>query len=153
MTLFAATVIAVGYPFVRANPALAFSSFRVQSIRPPWQSIWALLDSFYGYGLVPLDMRNLDGLAGPLWETRLPWTWIGLAFVALYLWLYTRPYDWRSAHAGRLRRRERAPFFLYAGLSPGTCRGVGLHRPASAHPARVLLALLLSFVNFVEANA
>ena len=89
-------VVGVGYPFVAANPKLALSSFRVQSIRPPWQSVWAMLDGFYGYGLVPLDMRNLAGLAGPLWATRLPWGWITLAFALVYLWLYTRPYDWRA---------------------------------------------------------
>ena len=44
-------------------------------------------------------MRNLSGLAsGGQWESRLPWGLITLAFVLLYLWLYTRRYDW-----GRVR--------------------------------------------------
>ena len=155
VAIFFATVIGVGYPFVRANPALAFSSFRIQSIRPPWQSIWALFDSFYGYGLVPLDMRNLDGLAGPLWESRLPWTWIGLAFAALYLWLYTRPYDWRQARtpiafsgAGVIL------LFLYSkGWSPQFLLWVLVFIALLLPTLRgVLLALLLSLVNFVEAD-
>ena len=80
------------------NPQLALSSFRINAIRPPWQSIWALLDGYYGYGLVPIDMRNLQGLAaGGQWQTRLPWGLIGLGFAALYLWLYTRRYDWARA--------------------------------------------------------
>ncbi|MCB0114210.1 MAG: hypothetical protein KDD84_08965 [Caldilineaceae bacterium] len=91
---FAVTVVAVAYPIVGTNLDLALSSFRVQSIRPPWQSLWAVLDGYFSFGLVPLDMRNLAGLAGPLWESRLPWMWISLAFVILYAWLYTRPYDW-----------------------------------------------------------
>lgn len=94
--IFAATVVAVALPFVWRNPALAFSSLRVQDIRPPWQSIWALLDGYYGYGLVPLDVRNLAGLSGPLWESSLPWTLITALFVLAFLWLYTRPYDWRQ---------------------------------------------------------
>ncbi len=94
--LFAATIVGVGYPFVRANPALALSSLRVQSIRPPWESLWALLDGYFGYGLVPLDMRNLAGLDGPLWQSSLPWGAISLGFGLLYLWLYTRPYDWQQ---------------------------------------------------------
>ncbi|MCL4832147.1 MAG: hypothetical protein KJZ86_06885 [Caldilineaceae bacterium] len=93
--LFAATVVGVGLPLVWRNPALALSSLRVQSIRPPWESIWALLDGYYGYGLVPLDMRNLAGLDGPLWQSSLPWGVISLGFGLLYLWLYTRPYDWQ----------------------------------------------------------
>ena len=155
VALFLLTVIGLGYPFVRANPALAFSSFRIQSIRPPWQSIWALFDSFYGYGLVPLDMRNLNGLAGPLWESRLPWTWIGLAFAALYLWLYTRPYDWRQTRtpvafsgAGIIL------LFLYSkGWSPQFLLWVLVFIALLLPSLRgVLVAILLSLVNFVEAN-
>ncbi len=105
--LFALTIVGVGYPFVRANPALALSSLRVQSIRPPWESLWALLDGYFGYGLVPLDMRNLAGLDGPFWQSSLPWGAITLAFGLLYLWLYTRAYDWqqpRTPIASRIAR-------------------------------------------------
>ena len=105
--LFGLTIVGVGYPFVQANPALALSSLRIQRIRPPWESLWALLDGYYGYGLVPLDMRNLAGLDGPLWQSRLPWGLITLAFGLLYLWLYTRPYDWQ---------RPRTPI-AFAGVS------------------------------------
>lgn len=92
--LFMTVVVAVGYPVVRHNPALAFSSFQIQGLRPPWQSIWALIDGFHGYGLVPIDMRNLVALETRTWETRIPWTLISIAFVAIWLWLYTRRYDW-----------------------------------------------------------
>ena len=92
----AAAVIGFGYPLVGGNPALAFSSLRANSIRPPWQSLWAVLDGYYGFGQVPLDMRNLAGLDGPLWQSHLPWTAITLAFGLLFLWLYTRAYDWEQ---------------------------------------------------------
>ena len=92
----AAAVVGFGYPLVGGNPALAFSSLRANSIRPPWQSLWAVLDGYYGFGQVPLDMRNLAGLEGPLWQSSLPWTAITLAFGLLFLWLYTRPYDWKQ---------------------------------------------------------
>ena len=93
--IFAAVVVGVGLPLAHFNPRLALSSFTVNSLRPPWQSLWALIDGFYGFGLVPVDMRNLQGLAaGGQWESRLPWGLITLAFVLLYLWLYTRRYDW-----------------------------------------------------------
>ncbi|MCC9078905.1 hypothetical protein FKZ61_022685 [Litorilinea aerophila] len=153
--IFLATVVGVGYPFVRHNPALAFSSFQVQSIRPPWQSLWALLDGFYGYGLVPLDMRNLAGLGGPLWESRLPWTWIGLGFALLYLYLYTRPYDWQHprtplAFAGA----SVILLFLYSkGWSPQFLLWI-LVFIALLQPGLygVLVGSLLSLTNFVEAN-
>ncbi|MEZ4709695.1 MAG: hypothetical protein R3A44_20975 [Caldilineaceae bacterium] len=94
--LFAAVIVGVGYPLVAANPSLALSSLRIQSIRPPWQTIWALLDGYYEAGIVPLRMDNLVGLAAPLWQSSLPWNIITLLFGLLYLWLYTRPYDWTA---------------------------------------------------------
>ncbi|MEM7130621.1 MAG: hypothetical protein AAF702_30130 [Chloroflexota bacterium] len=105
--IFVGGVVAIGYPVVRQNPALALSSFQVQGLRPPWQSIWALIDGFYGYGLVPIDMRNLVSLETLTWESRIPWRLVSLAFVGIYLWLYTRPYDWE---------RPRTPV-AFAGIS------------------------------------
>jgi len=92
--LFLGVVVGLGYPLAQGNVELALSSFRVNSIRPPWQSVWALIDGYYDYGLVPLNMRNLVGLQTAQWESVLPWSWITLAFGLLYLWLYTRRYDW-----------------------------------------------------------
>lgn len=153
--IFAAVVVGVGYPFVRANPALAFSSFRIQSIRPPWQSAWALIDGFYGYGLVPLDMRNLDGLAGPLWQSRIPWGLVGTAFAALYLWLYTRPYDWSRVRTPlALSAASVILLFLYSkGWSPQFLIWVLVFIALLLPTARgVVVAVMLSLVNFVEAN-
>lgn len=153
--IFLAVVVGVSYPYVRANPALALSSFRVQSIRPPWQSVWALIDGFYGYGLVPLDMRNLDGLNASLWESRIPWGAVGLAFAALYLWLYTRPYDWsRVRTALALSAAGVILLFLYSkGWSPQFLVWVLVFISLLLPTLRgVVVAILLSLVNFVEAN-
>ncbi len=94
--IVAAAVIGFGYPLVGGDPTFAFSSLAANSIRPPWQSLWAVLDGYYGFGQVPLDMRNLPGLDGPLWQSSLPWTAITIAFGLLFLWLYTRAYDWQQ---------------------------------------------------------
>lgn len=153
--VFVAIVGGVGYPLVRDNPALALSSFRIQSIRPPWQSLWAVLDGYFGYGLVPLDMRNLAGLNGPLWESHLPWGFITLGFVLVYLWLYTRPYDWR---------RPRTPIvfaaisviwlFLYSkGWSPQFVVWILAFIVLLLPTLRgVAIAIVLTAANFVEAN-
>ena len=92
--LFLGVVIGLGYPLAQGNTELALSSFRINSIRPPWQSVWALIDGYYDYGLVPLNMRNLAGLQTTQWASVLPWGFITVAFALLYLWLYTRRYDW-----------------------------------------------------------
>jgi hypothetical protein len=93
--IFVAVVVGVGLPLARFNLELALSSFRANSIRPPWQSLWALLDGYDSFGLVPIDMRNLAAFrAGGQWESHLPWGLITVAFLLAYLWLYTRRYDW-----------------------------------------------------------
>ncbi len=154
--IFAAVVVGVGLPLAHFNPRLALSSFTVNGLRPPWQSLWALLDGFYGFGLVPVDMRNLEGLAaGGQWTSHLPWGLITLAFVLLYLWLYTRRYDWE---------RVRTPIaftavsviwlFLYSkGWSPQFVVWIlaflVLLRP-DMHG--VLLAVALTALNFLESS-
>lgn len=91
---FALVVAGLGYVLVQGNLTLGLSSLRVNAIRSPWQSVWALFEGYYGFGLVPIDIRNLPGLEKSYWESSLPWAWLSAAFVALYLWVYTRHYDW-----------------------------------------------------------
>ena len=92
--VFFGVIVAVGYPLTQGDPALRFSLFQVNAIRPPWQSVWALLDGYTGMGDVRVDPRNLSGITVSQWQSGLPWGVITLAFIALYLWLYTRRYDW-----------------------------------------------------------
>ena len=154
--VFAGVVVGVGLPLARFNPALALSSFTVNNLRPPWQSVWALLDGFYGFGLVPIDMRNLRGLtAGAAWDSALPWTWITVGFALLYLWLYTRRYDWT---------RVRTPvaftalsviwLFLYSkGWSPQFVVWVlAFIVLLRTDMMGVLLALMLTLLNVLESS-
>ena len=155
MAILLAVIVGVGYPLVRANPALAFSSFRIQSIRPAWQSVWALIDGVYGYGLVPLDMRNLAGLSAPLAESRIPWGLVGLGFALLFLWLYTRPYAWSRVRTPlALTGSFVILLFLYSkGWSPQFLLWVIAFVALLLPTLRgVVLVVLLSVINAVEAG-
>ena len=139
------------------DPQLALSSFRINAIRPPWQSIWALLDGYYGYGLVPIDMRNLQGLAaGDQWQTRLPWGLIGMAFVAVYLWIYTRRYDWTGARGRQIVLTAVSVIwlFLYSkGWSPQFVVWIlALLVLLTPSMQGVVLAIALTAINFVEST-
>ncbi len=138
------------------NPQLALSSFRINAIRPPWQSIWALLDGYYGYGLVPIDMRNLQGLAtGGQWQTRLPWGLIGLAFAAIYLWLYTRRYDWARARTPIVFAAVSVIWlFLYSkGWSPQFIVWVlAFLVLLTPNMHGIVLAITLTAINFAEST-
>lgn len=95
--LFFIVVLSGGYWLVGGHTELALSSFQVNALRPPWESIWALMIGNYDWGRVPVDMRNLPALENPPSTPQLPWNWITLAFVLLYLWLYTRRYSWEDS--------------------------------------------------------
>ena len=154
--LFSVVVVAVGFPLARFNPTLALSSFRVNSIRPPWQSLWALLDGYYGFGLVPIDMRNLKSLAaGGQWETHLPWGVITLAFLALYLWLYTRRYDWTQPRTPIAFTAVSVVWlFLYSkGWSPQFIVWIAAFVVLLTPSLRgMLVVLALTALNFLEAQ-
>lgn len=152
--IFVGIIVGLGYALVGGRTDLAFSSLTINSIRPPWQSIWAVLDGFYGYGLVPLDMRNLTKLDQALWDSRLPWTWITLAFLALYLWLYTRRYDWdRLRTSVAFAAVSTIWLFLYSkGWSPQFLMWVLAFQVLLLPNLRgVVYAVVLSAINVIEA--
>jgi hypothetical protein len=155
VAVFLGTVMGLGYWLARGNAELALSSFKVNAMRPPWQSLWAVIDGYYGFGLVPADMRNMLALETRRWESHLPWLWITLGFMLLYLWLYTRRYDWE---------RVRTPvafsavsiiwLFLYSkGWSPQFLLWIlAFIVILTPDLLGMALAIALSLINFVEAD-
>jgi hypothetical protein len=92
---FALTVILLGLPFYLLNPRLVWGPFVISNAREPWETIWALLEGSYDYGIIPLDMRDLSWQ--PATTTgHLPWLLITLVFAAVFLFVYTRPIDWHQ---------------------------------------------------------
>lgn len=149
----AGTIAGLGYWLVDGRLELAFTSLTLNTNRSPWQTIWALLEGYTSYGLVPLDQRNLEGLNRTLWESRLPWTWITVGFLGLYLWLYTRRYDWaRQRTAVAFTGVSVLWLLLYSrGWSPQFLVWVLAFVVILMPSGRgVLLALTLTFLNVVE---
>jgi hypothetical protein len=63
--------------------------------RGAWQTVWALLDGYYGYGIVLGDRFDPN----PPFEvipSRVPWWIVNLAFAVLGLWLWTRRWRWND---------------------------------------------------------
>jgi len=80
----ALTVLAIAAPFLYLNPRLLLAPVDAQRIRPPWQTLWAILDGYYGFGVVPADVRDLAALDGPAWPSRVPALLPLLAFAVVY---------------------------------------------------------------------
>jgi hypothetical protein len=95
--VFGLTALAIELPFYLLNPRIAWGSLTMSGGREPWETVWALLEGKFGYGIAPLDMRDITwNPAAHYYTSSLPWLWITLAFGAVYLWAYTRPVDWKD---------------------------------------------------------
>jgi hypothetical protein len=153
--VFFATILAIGLPFYFINPRLVLASPRMAASRAPWETVWALLEGEYGYGIIAADMRDLTRIGVSPAPARLPWPLISVVFAALYLWLYTRPFDWEQPRK----------IFAFAGLSMNLfilySKGYSPQFLVWLLPFLVILlpnlrgafyALLLSLANIVEAN-
>lgn len=94
--LFMMTVVLIGLPFYVMNPALFFGPQQITAAREPWETIWALIDGNYNYGVIPLDMRDLSWTPTAAPPTRINWVLVTVGFAIVYGLIYTRPLDWQQ---------------------------------------------------------
>jgi hypothetical protein len=96
LAIFLVTVIVIALPFYLMNPALILGSQQITGARQPWETVWALIDGNYDYGVIPLDMRDLSWSPGDAPPTRVPWLLVTSLFGLVYLFFYTRPLNWNA---------------------------------------------------------
>lgn len=155
LAIFLATVILIGLPFYLMNPDLIFGSQQITGARQPWETIWALIDGNYDYGVIPLDMRDLAWAPDDAPASRIPWSLVTLAFGLVYGLFYTRPLAWS-------RTQQRLAFVAFTlclfmlwskGYSPQWL-GWPLFFTALLLPNSrgVIYAAILSLSNILEAN-
>lgn len=80
-------------PWLYLRPELFLNTFRNLLGRSTWETVWALLDGYYGYGVVGGDRFAAD----PTFAThaeRVPTLLVLLAAALVGLWLWTRSWDW-----------------------------------------------------------
>lgn len=94
--VFVLTVLVIGSPFYLLNPRLVWGPLVISGAREPWETVWALLEGNFSYGIIPLDMRNVAWSPVTGSRSSLPWLWIMLAFGLIYLLAYTRRIDWKA---------------------------------------------------------
>ncbi|GAB4431899.1 MAG: hypothetical protein Fur0044_29440 [Anaerolineae bacterium] len=155
LAIFLVTVIVIALPFYLMNPALILGSQQITGARQPWETVWALIDGNYDYGVIPLDMRDLSWTPGDAPPTRIPWLLVTALFGLVYAYFYTRRLDWTAprpvlAFVGFTL----CLFMLWSkGYSPQWL-GWPLFFMALLLPnlRGVLYAVILSLANIVEAN-
>jgi hypothetical protein len=153
--IFFLTVIVIALPFYLMNPALILGSQQITGARQPWETVWALIDGNYDYGVIPLDMRDLSWTPGDAPPTRVPWLLVTALFGLIYAFFYTRPLNWAAP-------RQVLPFVSFTlclfmlwskGYSPQWL-GWPLFFIALLLPnlRGVLYVMILSLANIIEAN-
>jgi len=89
------TLLLIALPFVWINAGFLWAFFANMLGRSSWETVWALLDGYYSYGVVSADRFTLptDFSTHP---SPLPWPVITLALALILLWLYTRRLDYSN---------------------------------------------------------
>jgi len=92
----ALTILALLLPFLLIQPTWLWTAARAVAGRSSWETVWAILEGYFGYGVVGGDRLNPAETAFAIHDSTLPWWLITLAFGVLYLFLWTRPADYRQ---------------------------------------------------------
>ncbi len=88
------TVLAISAPFLHFNPRLLLAPLAIQRIRPPWQTVWAVIEGLYGFGAAPGDVRDLSVLERSAFRGRVPYELLQGAFLAALAWRLLRQREW-----------------------------------------------------------
>src|SRR5690606_15813112 len=76
-------------PFLVLAPAFLIQSMKSPVIRSTWETVWALIDGYYSFGVAGGWNRFDPAMAGGAQHpTRLPWLAITLVFIVGYLALF-----------------------------------------------------------------
>ncbi len=88
----------IALPFLLTNATFFLVPFLYQGSVGPWETVWALLDGYYiGGETTPLEIRfDPTDIVVSFHESRFPYILVVLAFIAIFLLLYTRRIDWQD---------------------------------------------------------
>jgi hypothetical protein len=150
----ALSVLLLALPFFLAGPDYLIQALLSPLRRSSWETIWALLDGYYSFGVAGGPNRFDPAQAGAAQHpSLLPGLLITIGFGLFYLALYTRRVDWSD------RRRVVAFTALTQNLLLLYSRGYSPQFLVTILPFLILLlpgwrgvayALLLSAINLVE---
>ncbi len=85
-------------PFLLNGSEYLLAFLRGTFNRPSWNSLWAILEGGYTFGAVIPVMERFspENVSAAPVANPLPWPLIHLAFAAIFIFIYTRRFDWRK---------------------------------------------------------
>ena len=140
-------------PFLWLNADLFLTSFRSALGRSSWETLWAVLEGYYDFGVIGGDRMDPLVTDFSVHPSTLPWFWISLAFALVGLWIYTWPHErGNKSKVVLLAALTLNLFTLYSkGYSPQFLVYILPFVVILLPNLRgVIYCLLLSLVNFIE---
>ena len=93
----ALVILLIAAPFLATGPDYLWQSLKSPVLRSTWETVWALIDGYYSYGVAGgVDRFDPQMAGGAQHPTQLPWLAITIAFCLFYLYLFTRRVDWQD---------------------------------------------------------
>ena len=147
-----AAIVVLSAPFLVVDAHLFLMPFRSAIGRSSWESIWAVLEGYFSYGVVGGDRFDRTVTDFTVHPSTLPWLWIGLAFLAVCVAVHppSRLHG-SSQDTGAGDGDAGALFALSKRFSPAI-RAVpaAVHRVTVPAPRAVVYAVGLTVLNFLE---
>ena len=150
----AVALAVIALPFALVNSGFLWAFFANLMGRSSWETIWALWDGYYSYGVVTADRLSIP-TDFTTHTSSVPWPVITLVFAILLLWLYTRKIDYTD------KVRSLALAGLTVNLFMLYSKGYSPQFIVQLIPFAVLLLpnlkgvayiILLDVINFLEAT-
>lgn len=116
----ALTILALTAPFLLTRPAWLLALARAVVGRSSWETVWAILEGYYGFGVVAGDRLDPAETVFSVHPTTLPWFAIALVFALFYLAMWLPRAEYRQPRRMvALTGLTVALFLLYSkGYSP-----------------------------------
>ncbi len=94
---FSATLLLLLLPFMIIAPEWLLAFGKALANRATWETIWAVLEGYYGYGAVAGDRLNaVETNFAIHHQNWLPWGIISLGFALLYSFIFWRKADYHE---------------------------------------------------------
>ncbi len=106
LAVLALTVVAINLPFYLANPALFVASWRALLTQPSWETVFALLDGYYSYGLVIGNRFDPAQAGGGQRPEFVPWLVVLAVSGFVYLLAYLLPWQLPKVDRPQFRLRS-----------------------------------------------
>ena len=93
----ALTLLVLAAPFLLVQPAWLLAMLRSVLGRSSWETVWAVMEGYYGFGAVAGNRLDATENAFAIHAATLPWLLISVVFLLLYALIWMQRADYAQA--------------------------------------------------------